>query len=226
MIFGQHNWVCSVCGQGVTRKSSASRHNDNLHHGDAKIIRPYDYIIGRLNGEFPSPSDPLLYRRNNNNRKRSKKNASSDPIHYYYDYENNNNDMEWGHQVVSPQGNTLPPKRQQYQSLNNDNITYRMPSYPPPPHPLPVFQQRSQYPLHKTINDDNNNDKPSHFDKMLERMSKLEELKILLNRHYSPQHASQFLAMITYMVSQGKEDFLDERLTFLRNIDRAKSVSL
>jgi hypothetical protein len=55
--------------QGVTRKSSAIRHNDNLHHVDAKIVWPYDYMIGRLNGEFPPPIDPLLYRHNKNGKK-------------------------------------------------------------------------------------------------------------------------------------------------------------
>jgi hypothetical protein len=224
MIFGNHNWVCSVCGQGVTRKSSASRHIDNLHHGAAKIVRPYNYIIGRLNGEFPLPSDPLLYRRNNN-KKRRQKNAFSDPIHYHYDDDkHNNNDMVWGHHVVPSHGNMSRPKQQQYQSMNNNNNTYRMPSYPTLPYPPPVFQQQPQHPLHKTINDDNNEKISDHFDKILERMSKLEELKILLNKHYSPQHASQFLAMTTYLVSQGNDDVLDERLTFLRNIDRAKSA--
>ena len=62
MILDKHTWVCSICGQGLTRKSTANRHNNNLHSGAASLVRPYEYIIGRLNGAF-SQSDPSLYRR-------------------------------------------------------------------------------------------------------------------------------------------------------------------
>lgn len=58
----KHTCVCTTCGQGFTRKSSAARHNYNLHSGQAIIVKPYDYIVGRLNGEF-SPGDPAAYRR-------------------------------------------------------------------------------------------------------------------------------------------------------------------
>ena len=56
-------WVCALCGQGVTRKTSARRHNDRLHNGQAIIVRPFEYITGRLEGRFQSPRDPLEYRR-------------------------------------------------------------------------------------------------------------------------------------------------------------------
>ena len=72
MILDKHTWICSICGQGLTRKSSANRHNNNLHSAAALLVRPYEYIIGRLNGTF-SQSDPLLYRR--------KKNVVSDSIY-------------------------------------------------------------------------------------------------------------------------------------------------
>jgi hypothetical protein len=62
MILDRHTWICSICGQGLTRKSTAKRHNNNLHSGAALLVRPYEYIIGRLNGTF-SQSDPSLYRR-------------------------------------------------------------------------------------------------------------------------------------------------------------------
>jgi hypothetical protein len=65
MILDRHTWICSICGQGLTRKSTAKRHNNNLHSGAALLVRPYEYIIGRLNGTF-SQSDPSLYRRKKN----------------------------------------------------------------------------------------------------------------------------------------------------------------
>lgn len=58
----KHTCVCATCGQGFTRKSSAIRHTDNLHSGMAMIVKPYDYIIGRLRGKF-SPGDPAAFRR-------------------------------------------------------------------------------------------------------------------------------------------------------------------
>src|SRR6187397_959852 len=72
MTLGKHTWICSICGQGLTRNSTAKRHNNNLHSGAALLVRPYEYIIGRLNGKF-SQSDPSLYRR--------KKNVVSDSIY-------------------------------------------------------------------------------------------------------------------------------------------------
>jgi hypothetical protein len=58
----KHTCVCATCGQGFTRKSSGARHIYNLHAGQAMIVKPYDYIIGRLSGEF-SPGDPAAYRK-------------------------------------------------------------------------------------------------------------------------------------------------------------------
>jgi hypothetical protein len=41
----------------------------------------------------------------------------------------------------------------------------------------------------------------------------------LLNRHYRPQMASEFLARITDQLNNANgEDFLDEQLTWLRSI--------
>jgi hypothetical protein len=63
----KHTCVCTTCGQGFTRNSSAVRHNNILHSGHAMIVKPYDYIIGRLRDEF-SPGDPGIYRSNRRNQ--------------------------------------------------------------------------------------------------------------------------------------------------------------
>ena len=62
-MIDKYTWVCSTCSQVLTRKSSAKRHNNNLQSGNAIIVRPFEYIIGRLNGKFPPTTDPLLFRR-------------------------------------------------------------------------------------------------------------------------------------------------------------------
>jgi hypothetical protein len=170
-MFGKHNWVG---GQGLTRKSSAIRHNSNLHSGNAMIVRPFDYVIGRITGKFLPPlNDPLLYKRVNNNSKRRQNTVFSGPIHYYDNYEhnnnsnfNNNNELSFNktyadnnigrddNQVERRHVNMpQPPPKQQYQAMKNNNNMYRMPwssSYPSPLYTPPKSQQQ----LHKTVNDD------------------------------------------------------------------------
>jgi hypothetical protein len=53
-MLGSYTWVCSICGQGFTRKTSARRHNGNLHLEQANIVRPFDYVFGRVSGHFPT----------------------------------------------------------------------------------------------------------------------------------------------------------------------------
>lgn len=72
----KHTCVCATCGQGFTRNSSAVRHNNILHSGQAMIVKPYDYIIGRLRGEF-SPGDPGIYR---SNRSQTNSSVYNQPI--------------------------------------------------------------------------------------------------------------------------------------------------
>ena len=78
----KHTCVCATCGQGFTRRTSAARHNNNLHRGKAIIVKPYDYIVGRLSGEF-SPGDPATYRSNWGNR--------NDSLVYNQSIQTNNN---------------------------------------------------------------------------------------------------------------------------------------
>ena len=70
--------VCTLCGQGFTRKSSAQRHNINLHDGRAKIVRPFDYLNGMLKGTFPSPAEPLDFR-----HKKREKSMGQENIHRF-----------------------------------------------------------------------------------------------------------------------------------------------
>lgn len=53
--------VCTLCSQDFTRRYSADRHNQNLHHGQGKIVRMIDYVIGRIAGEYDA-ANPLAYR--------------------------------------------------------------------------------------------------------------------------------------------------------------------
>jgi hypothetical protein len=173
MVLDKHTWICSICGQGLTRKSTAKRHNNNLHSGAAFLVRPYEYIIGRLNGTF-SQSDPSLYRR--------KKNAS-DSIY----------------------------QQQPIKKSNDTNAT--------------VYTQSGvvplQQPSHKPFDDVKVPD--DTLEKKLDIMLKYPELKIFVNKYFSPGDASEVMIMANYLASQGNGVFLDKYLEALRNIDRAKS---
>lgn len=72
MVIDKQIWTCATCGQAFTRRPIANRHNVNLHSGHALVIRTLEYIIGRVNGRFPEPNDPLSFR-----HKRTSKNQLS-----------------------------------------------------------------------------------------------------------------------------------------------------
>lgn len=49
-------YVCANCAQTFTRRSSASRHNSNLHFNQGIIVQMLEYIIGRSCGHFLPPN--------------------------------------------------------------------------------------------------------------------------------------------------------------------------
>jgi hypothetical protein len=165
-------WVCTLCAQGFTRQSSARRHNTSLHNGHAKIVRPFEYLNGMLNGTFPSPANPIDFRRE---RRREKLMG-----------------RENTHRLVNQYGPpSNPANRDSYDTY------YREPLFP-------EFQTNcSPY-----------EDKSSGS--FLAMKSKLQELRRLLNRRYTPLDATQILKTTAMSISGGREDILDEWLNYLR----------
>jgi hypothetical protein len=106
-MFQKQTWVCSECGQGLTRKGSAIRHNNNLHDGQASVVRPYEYIIGRLNGNFHVPKDPLTYRHRKENT-------------LFHQNPTNDNNNHFTSKLIAD--NTQQP-----QNATNDNNAFRKP---------------------------------------------------------------------------------------------------
>ncbi len=199
MIFGTHSWVCSICGQGLTRKSTATRHNNNLHSGGAIIVRPFDYIIGRLKGDF-FPDDPSLY------RYRKKIQMIGSNSSYYHSNDNKNTTKTWsgGVQHESGYGN----ETQQRPIKVNTAKT--------------MGDHQSVDPLQ--TNNTVGNKPTSIVENMPEMALKLNEIEILVKKHYPPQVAVAILSRATYLAYEGKsEDFLNQSLDYFRNIDRAKS---
>jgi hypothetical protein len=55
------NWVCATCGQDFTRSYSANRHNNHFHYGKGIIVRFLEYVIGRINGQFPPSAQTFKF---------------------------------------------------------------------------------------------------------------------------------------------------------------------
>jgi hypothetical protein len=197
MNFGKHNWVCSLCGQGLTRKSTAKRHNYNLHFGGAMIVRPYDYIIGRLNGTFLQ-SDPLFYRQNNRNLKDVPRSTNKD--------DGNINRTTSG----------VVPDNIVHEGIYGD---IRQPGDTKSNNFKSMF-----YPQSEAVEAPHSptGDKSSDVLKISDRMLKLKEIDILVNKLYSSENANQIRMAIAMQANLGDDDSLDKNLTFLRNIDRAR----
>ncbi|MGA9842219.1 MAG: hypothetical protein WBQ25_07880 [Nitrososphaeraceae archaeon] len=196
----QHRWVCTICGDGFTRRSTASRHSRNLHAGNSMIVRPFEYIVGRQDGRFPEPIDPLLFRKNNNKKTENYNNNATYPVYSHETYNNSS---------------------KSYQNYNNFNIYRMQTSYPQLDHSSPVVPQQS---FHKLPHDDKQS---SYSPKPLEMMSKLEkhqELERLVIRYYTPYDAQRILKVIHAQVfNLGDESFLDGHLKLLLDIERTKS---
>ena len=61
---GKLSYVCTVCSEHFTRKYSGNRHNQNLHYGNADIVRLIDYLAGRSSGLY-TPNNPFWFKPNN-----------------------------------------------------------------------------------------------------------------------------------------------------------------
>jgi hypothetical protein len=199
MHFGTHTWVCSICGQGLTRKSTAIRHNNNLHFGGAMLVRPYEYIIGRLNGKF-FESDPSIYKHNKKDLKKAQISTYDSPNHI-------NNRSGFG---AVPDGIVHEPS-------SYGNMPQQQPTRPNNIE-RPIYHQSNPYstlqPSHESIDFR----PPNTSEMMLEAMSKLQRLGRLLKKYYPPEVASRILRWAAL-----DNKFLDQNLNMLIERDRARS---
>jgi hypothetical protein len=167
------------------------------------LVRPYEYIIGRLNGKFLQ-NDPSSYRHN----KRSQKNMSDSIYHH----ESDNNRMGFG----AVQGSIVHERgyenvRQQPIKSNDIKSTF----YAQPDPALRPSQKLVEVDVKAS----------GTVEKLPGRMLKLRDIEILANKHCPPQYAKQIIIRTRMQVNLGHDALLDENLAFLCNMDRAKSGS-
>jgi|SRR5215467_2179624 len=51
-------WACTLCGEDFTRRSSAERHRNNVHHGRCSLVRFVEYLAGLESRHYSRPIDP------------------------------------------------------------------------------------------------------------------------------------------------------------------------
>jgi hypothetical protein len=172
MMFHKHNWSCSICGQGFTRKTSAKRHNKNLHSANGVTIRTQEYIIGRLQGKFHSAIDPLEFRQKSHPYQQNRSGvvhvsqSSYTPASHEKNYAN------------SPKPSPVESPR-----TYEETRSYEWP-------PIPDTQKKLDPRLASTLGQD------------LKRNAKLQEIGILAHRYYIPEKAREVakLAAAAYAI--------------------------
>ena len=164
------------------------------------IVRPFEFIIGRLNGKFPPTTDPLFFRRKNKNDK-SRQNGDNNSASGYVSSHDN---IPW------PQNK--PGLRDDHNYKNSYGMSLSD-SQPDLPHLV-----SSQESFH---NGGLEEKQSSYSNGHLRSMTKLEELHDLLNKHYSNQDKQKALTLVyANLYNERNEDFLDTTLTKLRDIDK------
>jgi hypothetical protein len=194
-MVSQHRWVCTICGDGFTRRTSAIRHNGNLHSGYGLIVRPFEYLVGRQNGTFSKPVDPLIFRKNK--KANYFRNNSAEYSAYTHEAYNNcrhvyRNPDNFGPNRIETQDTCPSIASQVVREQTN--------------------QARGQTGL-------------SQADIDIERMpknNKLQELRRLLNLYYGPIEANTIYNMINLQVfNLGDVSGLNYRLKSLFDIERS-----
>ena len=217
------NYVCTVCSETFTRKPSAKRHSDNNHAGTAPFVKFIDYIIGRIEGRY-QPSDPLLYRHRRKDKK--SQNNGSFSLENYSKASNKS----------ASQFTTIPDRtiKESYSQVNtgsdlrlknnnNNKADREVGTYIPTDSCEPTAYgikggneskpQRNQR--------DSFSSSGVSISQLLERTLRFQgaEFATLVRKHYSNDNARIILTCATYFSFGGDDEFLNDKLVFLRNVD-------
>jgi hypothetical protein len=200
-IMGRITWVCATCSEPFTRRYGANRHNSNLHAGKGTVVRLLDYAVGIANGQF-------LPRGGNLQSGRKARQSSFFSI--------NSKKLRDNYQQAS------------YQSVVHENISTK-PSYKQTNSGITETYKKSHPsycsgPLKREINHRNGNSPSSDAGltpsiEEVQMRPELQEIRLLLNKYYSPSHAKQFFEMIIHTGIIGIQN-INKVLAFLREADR------
>jgi len=151
------------------------------------IMKPYDYIIGRLSGEFP-PGDPAMYRGNRRNQTNS--------LVYNHPFQTKANDRTNFRIHADVLARESHPPNSTNPMDSQGRALYRGPGIP-------------QWPVNEQTSHASN--------RFTERDLKLQELQVLLYKNYPPQIAAWILAQNTNLPNTASNDVhLESLLNWLR----------
>jgi hypothetical protein len=218
IIMSKINYVCSTCGQDFTRRCSANRHNNHFHFGNGIIVRTLEYIIGRVNGQFPPPSCA-----NNNSSNRiikkwwhNNSNYNSNRLFTGNNY--NNNALRGGSgngrftTIPDQIGNVFGCGTVGQSVKSNNNVS------------IDNSKIASPYSINSPLQSPSSlSDKPAHtkqsdiIGEFQQRISKLAEIKTLLTPYLSHQDIHNMLTLLYIeCISSGNDNFLDQNLIMVR----------
>jgi hypothetical protein len=212
------NYVCATCGQDFTRICSANRHNNRFHFGNGIIVRTLEYIIGRINGQFPPPSSA-----NNNSSNRiikkwwhNNSNYNSNRLFAGNNY--NHNALRGGSgngrftTIPDQIGNVFGCGTVGQSAKSNNNVSIDNPKIASPYNINPRLQSPSSLsnkPVHTKQSD--------IFEEFQQRISRLAEIKILLTPYLSYQDICYILKVLNIQcIKSGNTYFLDQMLILVR----------
>ncbi len=209
------NYVCATCGQDFTRRCSANRHNNRFHFGNGIIVRTLEYIIGRINGQFPPPPSSA---NNNSSNRIIKKWWHNNSNRLFAGNNYNNNALRGGSgngrftTIPDQIGNVFGCGTVGQSAKSNNNVSIDNSKIASPYNINPRLQSPSSLP-----------DKPAHtkqsdiFEEFQQRISKFAEIKTLLTPYLSHQDIYTLLALFAFeSISSGNNHFLDQMLIQVR----------
>jgi hypothetical protein len=217
------NYVCTLCSETFTRRPSGERHNLNLHSGMAPIVRFIDYIIGRIEGRY-QPSDPLLFRHKNKYTHRKNNSSSMD-----------NCRNEKTVNEVSSRFTVMPDKtKESSQSMTRNNFKFGhkqdlldIPTDNVGPK-ADNIKAANQSKSHWSQRQEAVYQKPSSSSygtsdsRYLDKIAKVQEFATLVRKLYPKDSAKELIIWASTLGPQNWEQdgWIEEKLVFLRNLDR------
>jgi hypothetical protein len=166
-----------------------------------------EYVVGIANGRFLPEANANV---------RSQKKAKQSSFFGLNFKRLKDNYQQIAYQLVVHENTSSKPPYNQTNSGSNNAYGQSLPSY--------HFNNVSQS-LKREHDPGNGNNpcsgtRPAPSNGDLQPRSKLQEIQLLLNKYYPPNHVNQFFELVAYMGILGNHEYIDKLLAFLRTIDQ------
>jgi hypothetical protein len=198
---GRITWVCATCSEHFTRQYGATRHNNKLHDGKGVVVRLLDYIVGVANGRF-LPSESNVQRR----KKRMQSSFFSfNSKRFQENYERYAHGSVVHEDVSFSESNTQTNSGSNASTVSSSARHFN--------HDWPFMARQGNY------RKCNNFVPDSRSNVNVETKSEVQEIHVLLNKHFPPEQARQYFELVDNMAVLGNYDKVHKILLFLRASD-------